>query len=248
MSDSEHFLARWSRRKREGGAAESRPAAEELPVAKADAEPRDEAEPAPLVEEPGKPPPPAFDPSVLPPVDSIGAESDITCFLTSQVPAELKRAALRRAWASDPAIRDFAGLQENDWDFTKPESIPGFGGVIAEHDVKELVRRVFGDAPEPAEIQAVSQAQPPATGMEEAAGSARFQEPRGSDGQVNDEILPLAEDPSGQKNETNGSIVQGTNNIAEQPSSAHSPGQYQKRQRQHGGALPRDFTEPNADS
>jgi hypothetical protein len=32
----------------------------------------------------------------------------------------------RVLWA-DPAIRDFIGLNENDWDFAKQESIPGFG-------------------------------------------------------------------------------------------------------------------------
>jgi hypothetical protein len=32
----------------------------------------------------------------------------------------------RVLWA-DPAIRDFVGLSENGWDFTKPDGIPGFG-------------------------------------------------------------------------------------------------------------------------
>jgi hypothetical protein len=29
-------------------------------------------------------------------------------------------AALRRAWVSDPVIRDFIGIAENQWDFTNP--------------------------------------------------------------------------------------------------------------------------------
>jgi hypothetical protein len=33
------------------------------------------------------------------------------------VPQDLARAALRRAWTVDPAIRDFVGLFENCWDF-----------------------------------------------------------------------------------------------------------------------------------
>jgi len=33
----------------------------------------------------------------------------------------------RRAWAADPAIRDFKGLAENAWDFTDPTAMPGFG-------------------------------------------------------------------------------------------------------------------------
>ncbi len=56
----------------------------------------------------------AFDPTNLPSLDSIGPQTDITVFLQSGVPAGLRLAALRRAWAMDPAIRDFKGLQEND--------------------------------------------------------------------------------------------------------------------------------------
>lgn len=30
---------------------------------------------------------------------------------------------------SDPEIRAFVGPSENDWDFNKPDSIPGFGSI-----------------------------------------------------------------------------------------------------------------------
>ena len=68
-----------------------------------------------------------FDPASLPPIESINALSDITAFLREGVPAELTRAALRRVWTADPAIRDFVGLAENAWDFTDPNAMPGFG-------------------------------------------------------------------------------------------------------------------------
>jgi hypothetical protein len=55
--------------------------------------------------------------TALPPIESIGAESDIRCFLAPGVPVELTRAALRRAWVVDPRIRDFVGLSENSSDF-----------------------------------------------------------------------------------------------------------------------------------
>ena len=32
-----------------------------------------------------------------------------------------------RALLNDPAIRNFRGLSENDWDFTDPNGVPGFG-------------------------------------------------------------------------------------------------------------------------
>jgi hypothetical protein len=91
--------------------------------------------------------PAAFDPAPLPSLDAIDAHADITVFLRSGVPTELQRAALRRAWRMDPAIRDFKGLQENGWNFSGPNSIPGFGELGPEVDVREMVARIFGDTP-----------------------------------------------------------------------------------------------------
>jgi hypothetical protein len=34
----------------------------------------------------------------------------------------------RAIWA-DPAIKDYVGLSENGWDFSKPDTIPGFGSM-----------------------------------------------------------------------------------------------------------------------
>jgi hypothetical protein len=53
-----------------------------------------------------------FDAASLPSIDTIAADTDIVAFLQSGVPAELTRAALRRAWTSDPAIRNFIGIAE----------------------------------------------------------------------------------------------------------------------------------------
>jgi hypothetical protein len=74
---------------------------------------------------------PPFDPAGLPPVESIGADSDIRQFHQAGVPVELARAALRSAWAADPSIRDFIGLAESQWDFNEPAAIPGFGSLGA---------------------------------------------------------------------------------------------------------------------
>ena len=72
-----------------------------------------------------------FDSASLPSIDSITADTDIVSFLKSGVPTELTRAALRRAWTSDPAIRDFIGIAENQWDFNDPNGISGFGRLDA---------------------------------------------------------------------------------------------------------------------
>jgi hypothetical protein len=129
MSEPENFLTRWSRRKREAEAAP---------------EPGGQAQPdAAAAEEP------AIDLSSLPSLDDIGAGTDISSFMKPGVPAALRHAALRRAWVSDPAIRDFRGLQENDWDFNAPDGVPGFGTFKSQDEVKALAQRLFADkAPE----------------------------------------------------------------------------------------------------
>ena len=75
----------------------------------------------------------------------IGAQTNITVFLQGGVPAELRLAALRRAWTADPAIRDFKEMGENDWDFNDLNSIPGFGELGPEIDVNIMVAQVFGE-------------------------------------------------------------------------------------------------------
>jgi|RhiMethySRZTD1v2_1073278.scaffolds.fasta_scaffold298031_2 Protein of unknown function (DUF3306) len=90
---------------------------------------------------------PASAVAALPSLDSIDAQTDVSVFLRSGVPARLQVAALRRAWSADPAIRDFKGLQESDWDFNNPESIPGFGELGPEIDVKQMVAELLTESP-----------------------------------------------------------------------------------------------------
>jgi hypothetical protein len=104
MSDSETFLSRWLRLKRQSEAT--------LPAAEA-------------------PSSVTFDPASLPPIESIVADSDIQQFLHEGVPPELTRAALRSAWSADPAIRDFVGIAENQWNFNDHNCMPGFGPLEA---------------------------------------------------------------------------------------------------------------------
>ena len=139
MTEPEKFLDRWSRRKREV-AGESEPGGSKA------------AAPAPGE---GKTEEVAFDPASLPPLDSITVQTDISAFLKPGVPPDLAREALRRAWSSDPAIRDFIGPVENGWDFNDPNGIPGFG-LIDAGDVARLLAQVIGTPPEPAAAQKVT--------------------------------------------------------------------------------------------
>jgi hypothetical protein len=90
-------------------------------------------------------PKPEFDLASLPSLDSITGITDIRAFLAPAFPTDLARAALRRAWAADPAIRDFKGLAENDWDFTDPTAMPGFGALPPGTDIKKMLAQIFGD-------------------------------------------------------------------------------------------------------
>jgi hypothetical protein len=84
-----------------------------------------------------------FDPASLPPIQSITAETDIRGFLGTGVPPELTRAALRRAFACDPAIRNFVGLADYDWDFNAADSIAGFGPLRTTDDVAKMAAQIL---------------------------------------------------------------------------------------------------------
>ena len=55
----------------------------------------------------------SFDAATLTPMGSIDSGNGIRQFLASGMPTHMTGAALRRAWSTDPAIRDFIGLSEN---------------------------------------------------------------------------------------------------------------------------------------
>ncbi len=156
MSETGDFLKRWSQRKREAAERKSEkvqaqdeatPAAA-MPVASEDVEGAAAIAKSPA--EPGKEgrggSPLPFDLSKLPSIESIGPTTDIRIFMQPGVPASLTRAALRRAWSADPAIRDYIGLSENSWDFTNPEAIPGFS-PLAPADAKKLLADFLNSGP-----------------------------------------------------------------------------------------------------
>jgi len=128
MSETNVFV-RWARLKQ----ASKSQNAELAPADKEQA-----AEPSVANDETDRP----FDLASLPSIESITAHTDIAAFLQTGVPAELTRLALRRAWATDPAIRDFIGIAENQWDFNDPNAIPGFGPLDPADNVADLVARM----------------------------------------------------------------------------------------------------------
>jgi hypothetical protein len=116
MSGQEDFLARWMRLKQT----------------------------AQSPSETGSLKPAVIDPAPLPAIESITSESDIRLFLQSGVPEQLVRAALRTAWVADPAIRDFIGIAESQWDFNDPAAMPGFGPLEAIDSAQSVVSHSVG--------------------------------------------------------------------------------------------------------
>ena len=203
MSEEE-FLARWSRRKRESRAEPAKPAAVQ-PMPPREVK-DDESE---------------IDLSSLPSIDEIDAATDITAFLRKGIPQELGRAALRRAWAADPAIRDFVGLAENAWDFNDPTAMPGFGPLdCSSEELAALVERIVGG------VRKATQSLPEAS-TEAADSSAQF----------HPADAPAPSDVTELPAETERPTIP----VAVQPAVAEGPADIPEpvRPRTHGGALPR---------
>jgi hypothetical protein len=149
MTSPESFVSRWARLKRSSDTRLESPVTDAGPGTTVAASPANGVEAVvaqPEIVEGADVP---FDPASLPPIDAIGVDTDIRGFLQSRVPAELTRAALRQAWASDPAIRDFIGIAENQWDFNDPDAIPGFGPLPEGYDISELLSRALGGRDRP---------------------------------------------------------------------------------------------------
>jgi hypothetical protein len=218
MNDPDNFLSRWSRRKSEAGAHAERAEEVKLDTPSGDGDkmpPDNQNSAAPAAE---------VDVSRLPPIESIGAETDISSFLKPGVPDALRRAALRRAWSADPTIREFMGLTENYWDAAGPDGVPGFGDLDPNIDVKRMVAELFGERPREdteTEAQGVQPVSPASPGKTLQTGPEA--------GQAEQTKLPT---PQSEDRIPHRSI----NDATQQRQDDSQP--RQKFGRRHGGAMP----------
>lgn len=260
MNEPENFLERWSRRKRVAGETPE-PTAPGQPAQPDDAAPD---EPADQHSDPGadassetkaekkqvaahppaakNAPEPVFDPASLPSIESIGAQTDISGFLKPGVPGELKLAALRRAWTVDPAIRDFVGLQDYDWDFTVPGSMPGFGELDPGFDVKKMLGEIFNERTRVAEpgTETPAQMTQPESQQQLAQTSDELSKPA-DQAALNPPAPPesvSADRAAREKSDDENEMVQREENIATQDKSERADNVPVKRRRSQGGALP----------
>lgn len=225
MSD-EQFLARWSRRKQQATTGHAGPA-------------RDEAaevhEPAPSERAAPERVSPETELSNLPPIEAIDAATDITAFLRKGIPQELSRAALRRAWSADPAIRDFVGVAENAWDFNDPNAMAGFGALdYSAEQIDALARCIVGGLAPTAENLPNSLAETAEDGARSAPANADFT-------QSSDPVTATT-DPRPLNQSAVAELL--SESAAPQPAAMdtrdmNTNGETPLPRRTHGGALPR---------
>jgi hypothetical protein len=222
MNDPDNFFSRWSRRKQESGERTLNKKAAGNPPA----EPVAKSEPGGVASAPETSPLPKLDVESLPPIESISAETDVTAFMRTGVPEALKRAALRRAWSSDPAVRDFVGLNENYWD-AAPDGIAGFGDLDPNLDVKRMVSDLFGEVPrentssESVADRVVDSSTAPTPNQSEAVSPPQ-----------SEAVSPLQSDVA-----STDKLLQRNENAAVQTEPSE-PAPEKKIARRHGGAMP----------
>ena len=215
MNDPENFINRWSRRKHEAASEDAEPkkaSSEGAVASRSDEEAKSKSGEL-------EAPVPEFDISSLPPIASISAETDITAFMRTGVPETLKHAALRRAWASDPVIQDFVGLNENFWDAAGPDGVPGFGDLDPNLDVRRMVSELFGETP-----RQDTQREPEADRVVDLTA-------------LPTDNSPNAADPPQAMLASDENVPQRNENAAAQTESPE-PAPEKKFARRHGGAMP----------
>ena len=193
MNDPDNFLSRWSLRKREAAAETEQPVRKGAGRVGKSAESEQPDQGMPGSEEVATSAP-AFDVGSLPPIEAIGAGTDITAFMQPGVPSALRHAALRRAWSADPAIRNFMGPTENYWDAAGPDGVPGFGDLDPSFDVKRMVSELFGETaserahsePDLVESSTVSPSPPTEIAEDHSEANTTGQSEQGSTGSDGD--------------------------------------------------------------
>jgi Protein of unknown function (DUF3306) len=189
-------LSRWSQRKLAArrGAVIDEPPREKQPVA-----PASETAPAAIEQNSAAK---AADPETeipeLPPIDELTFQSDFTGFLHKNVPEVLRRAALRKLWASDPVLANLDGLNDYCEDFNvidTPITLAQTGYKVGKgylDEVKEAVAELEGDNAGKAEAKSrVETLSAPAVQDDESSGDAPTEDEGIADGST-DESRQLA--------------------------------------------------------
>ncbi len=116
----------------------------------------------------------------LPSPETLHAGSDFSRFMGEDVPEILKRAALRRLWASDPVFANLDGLNDYDEDFSVVRAAAGAIGEGA-RKLADALKEGDEAKAEDAAAHSGGSGEPPVPVSEEAATTKTAEE---EDGQV----------------------------------------------------------------
>ncbi len=99
---------------------------------------------------------PAATPPELPPLESLGEDSDYSAFMGEGVPQDLRQKALK---FHSPKFNVRDGLDDYDWDFTNPEPLGDIVTAEMRYRIERELERLAGlddDAEKPEDAPAVA--------------------------------------------------------------------------------------------
>ena len=145
--EQDRFLTRWSKRKALSRAGVELPEPVDEVAEDSESPPGDPASgndddrPSPAGREErqdveGPTPPPE-----LPPIESLGEDSDYSAFMAADVPADLQRKALRKMFQS-PKFNVRDGLDDYDLDFSSPEPLGDIVTAEMRHRLRVELERL----------------------------------------------------------------------------------------------------------
>ena len=161
QDEQQGFLTRWSRRKDASRKGEALPE----PADDTDGEPLEAADTlrdAPPAADPEtgdeEASPPAETEAELPPLESLGEDSDYSAFMGEGVPADLRQKALKKLFHS-PKFNVRDGLDDYDWDFSNPEPLGDIVTAEMRYRIERELERLAGldeDEEKPEDAPAVA--------------------------------------------------------------------------------------------
>jgi len=141
--EQDSFLARWSQRKAQARKDIELPDAEHEPVGDTAEDPSDTAASEPVEQSADLLDSQADATAELPPIESLGEDSDYSAFLSSDVSADVQRKALRKLFQSSKFnVRD--GLDDYDLDFTNPEPLGDIITAEMRHRMRIELEKLAG--------------------------------------------------------------------------------------------------------
>ncbi|WP_424629410.1 DUF3306 domain-containing protein [Bradyrhizobium sp. SYSU BS000235] len=231
QDNGKDFLSRWSQRKREAKLQDTGDAV---------AKPLEDTEAQTGLTTEGAADEP-FDLSSLPKLEDITEVTDITAFLRRGVPESLRNAALRKAWASDSAIRNYVNpALDYAYDWNTPGGVPGNSELAPGTDIAKMVQQIMGSDSKTEDADRSDVLSHRRDAVEPASSEIGIDAPEDVQPDLSPQQLRLSDLPTGptsvSRQDENMKQVQVENSRVEESPERNAP---QQQVRRHGTAKPR---------